>query len=108
MNTGKLNRRITYTPAGTYSDSATGGSTLVSAGTAVETWCSARQLSARELISYGLPIDVKTYEFRFRYERGVNITNGISLTYESKTFRAVQVMEVDEAFREVKVIATNQ
>ena len=55
-----------------------------------------------------MPIDVKTYEFRFRYERRVNITNGISLTYESKTFRAVQVAEVDEGFKEVLVIATTQ
>ena len=61
MNTGKLNRRISYTPFGTYTETALGGSVLSVAGTSVETWCSARQLSMRELISYGLPVDYKTF-----------------------------------------------
>lgn len=108
MNTGKLNRRITYTPTGTYIDTPLGGKTLSAAGTPVETWCSARQLSMRELISYGLPVDFKTFEFAFIYERGANITNGMKLTYESKDFRVVQVSEVNEAKREIRVIATNQ
>lgn len=108
MNTGKLNRRISYTPTGTYIDDGFGGKTLSAAGTPVETWCSARQMSARELISYGLPIDVKTFEFGFIYERGANIRNGMKLTYESKDFRVVTVTEKDEMKREIKVIATNQ
>lgn len=108
MNTGKLNRRISYKTGATYADTALGGKTVTSAGTPVETWCSARQLSMRELISYGLPVDFKTFEFGFIYERGVNITNGMKLTYESKDFRVVQVSEVNEAKREIKVIATNQ
>lgn len=108
MNTGKLNRRISYTPFGTYTTTALGGKTLTAAGTPVETWCSARQMSARELISYGLLIDIKTFEFGFIYERGANITNGMKLTYESKDFRVIQVTERDEMKREIKVIATNQ
>lgn len=107
-NTGKYNRRITYYPFGTYIDTALGGKTLSASGNPVETWCSARQLSMRELISYGLPVDIKTFEFGFIYERGANITNGMKLTYESKDFRVVQVSEVNEAKQEIKVIATNQ
>lgn len=108
MNTGKLNRRISYTPFGTYTETALGGSVLSVAGTSVETWCSARQLSMRELISYGLPVDYKTFEFGFIYERGANIVNGMTLTYESKQYRVIQVAEKDEAKREIKVIANNQ
>lgn len=108
MNTGALNRRISYQATGTYADDGFGGKTLSAAGTLVETWCSARQMSARELISYGLPIDIKTFEFGFIYERGANISNGMKLTYESKDFRVVQVTERDEMKREIKVIATNQ
>jgi len=67
MNTGKLNRRISYTPSGTFIDDGIGGKTQTVAGVAVETWCSARQLSMRELISYGLPVDNRTFEFGFIY-----------------------------------------
>lgn len=108
MNTGKLNRRITYYPFGTYTETALGGKTLSAAGTPIETWCSARQLSMREQISYGLPVDYKSYEFGFIYEHGANISNGMKLVYESKNFRVIQVSETDEAKREIKVIATNQ
>lgn len=108
MNTGKLNRRIIYTPFGTYSDSALGGKTLTEAGTPVTTWCSARQLSMREVISYGLPVDYRTFEFGFIYERGANIERGMKLTYESKTFKVVQIIETNEAKREIKVIANTQ
>ena len=108
MNTGKLNRRISYTPFGTYTETALGGSVLSVAGTSVETWCSARQLSMRELISYGLPVDIKTFEFGFIYERGANISNGMTLTYESKQYRVVTVRELNEMKRETIVIANNQ
>ena len=77
MNTGKLNRRISYTTFGTYTDTPLGGKVLSVAGASVETWCSARQLSMREQISYGLPVDFKIFEFGFIYERGANISNGI-------------------------------
>ena len=107
-NTGKYNRRISYTTTATYIDDGFGGKTVSVAGSSVETWCSARQLSMSELISYGLPVDIKTYEFGFIYERGANITNGMNLTYESKSFRAVSITEINEAKREIKVIATNQ
>lgn len=108
MNTGKLNRRISYTPYGTFTDDGFGGKTQTVAGVAVETWCSARQLSMRELISYGLPVDIKTFEFGFIYDRGANITNGMMLTYEGKQFRTVQTIEINEAKREIRIIASNQ
>lgn len=108
MNTGKLNRRISYTSTGTFIDDGFGGKTQSVAGTATETWCSARQLSMREIISYGLPVDFRTFEFGFIYERGASITRGMKLTYESKYYRTVQIMEVDEAKREIKIIANTQ
>lgn len=108
MNTGKLNRRISYTPFGTYTDTPLGGKVLSVAGASVETWCSARQLSMRELISYGLPVDFKTFEFGFIYERGANISNGMILTYESKQYRVMQTLEVDEEKRMITVLASNQ
>lgn len=108
MNTGKLNKRISYEPFGVYEDDGFGGETLKTAGESVETWCSARQLTMRELISYGLPVDIRTFEFGFIYERGSNISNGMRLTYSGKQFRVVSVIETHEARREIKVIAANQ
>lgn len=108
MNTGKLNRRISYTPFGTFIDDGFGGKIQTDTGTVFETWCSARQLSMRELISYGLPINIRTFEFGFIYDRGVNIKNGMMLTYGLNQFRTVQVNEINEAKREIKIIATNQ
>lgn len=108
MNTGQLNRRISYTPFGTYVSDGFGGKIQTASGTIFETWCSARQLTMKELISYGLPVNVRTFEFGFIYDRGVNITNGMNLTYESKEFRTIQVTEINEAKREIKIIASNQ
>ena len=108
MNTGKLNRRITYTTTATYIDDGFGGKTQSVAGSNVETWCNARQLSMREQISYGLPTDYSSFEFSFIYERGANIVRGMNLTYENKTFKVNQVSEQNEAKREIKIIATNQ
>ena len=108
MNTGKLNRRISYTTAGTFIDDGMGGKTQSVAGTSTETWCSAYQLSMRELISYGLPVDYRAFEFGFIYERGANITRGMKLTYESKVFRVISITELDEAKRMIKVIANTQ
>lgn len=108
MNTGKLNRRISYTPYGNFEDDGFGGKTQTYIGVPVETWCSARQLSMRELISYGLPVDVKTFEFGFIYESVEYVLNGMTLIYEGKQFRVVQTIELNEAKREIKIIATNQ
>ena len=108
MNTGKLNRRISYTATATYISDEFGGKTQSVAGASTETWCSAKQLSMRELISYGLPVEYVVYEFGFHYDRGVNIVRGMNLTYESKTFKVNQIIEVDEAKQMVKVIATYQ
>lgn len=107
MNTGKLNRRITYTTQGTYVSDGFGGKTLSEAGSDVNTWCSARQLSMRELLLYGLPIGYKTFEFSFYYERGSNISQGMKLTYESEEYRTVQITEIDEAKRTIKIVANN-
>lgn len=108
MNTGSLNRRISYTTAATYTDTALGGKAVSVAGTTVTTWCSARQLSMNDQISYGLPIDVKVYEFGFHYERGANISFGTILTYETRQFKVLRVTEINEAKREIKVVAANQ
>ena len=108
MNTGKLNRRITYQINGTYIDDGLGGKTLSVVGATVDTWCSAVQLSMRDLISYGLPVDYKTFEFKFHYDRGANLSKGMNLTYENKTFKIVQVTEKDEAKQEIVIIAVNQ
>jgi len=108
VNTGKLNRRISYTTFGTFIDDGIGGKTQSEVGTTVSTWCYARQLSMRELISYGLPVDYRTFEFGFIYERGANIERGMKLSYENKEFRAVSILEVDEAKREIKIIANTQ
>ena len=108
MNTGKLNRRISYKTGATYADTALGGKTVTSAGTTTETWCSARQLSMRELIQYGMPIDYRAFEFAFHYDRGTDIQRGFELTYESKVYKVNSILEVDEMKREIRVTATNQ
>jgi head-tail adaptor len=108
MNTGKLNKRITYTGAGTYIDDGFGGKTQTVAGATTETWSGVRQLTAREVLSYGLPVTYRTFEFWFLYERGANISEGTIISYESKTFRVISVIEQDEAKRVIKVLAVNQ
>lgn len=108
MNTGSLNRRISYQATGTYADDGFGGKTLSAAGATTTTWCSARQLSMNDSILYGLPVDIKLYEFGFHYERGVNISFGTILTYETRQFKVLRVTEINEAKREIKVVAANQ
>lgn len=108
MNIGKLNKRISYLTSGTFIDDGFGGLTQSVAGTTTETWCSARQLNAKELLSYGLPLNIKTYEFGFHYQRGTNIIYGMKLTYESKEFKVISVIEQNEEQQHIKVIAANQ
>jgi len=107
MNIGKLNRRITYTTFAASTPTSTGGYTK-GAETDVDTWCSAKQLSQSESLNNGLQLGQASYEFTFRYEQGTNITQAVKLTYESREFRVISIIEVDEYKRVVKVLANER
>lgn len=107
MEIGKLNRRITYTTFAASTPTATGGYTK-GAATNVETWCMAKPLSQSESLSNGLQLGQRGYEFTFRYEQGTNITQEVELTYETRSFRVVSVLEIDENKRVVKVLANER
>ena len=107
MNTGKLNRRITIVTGGTLTPDGIGGFTE-GTPTTRSTWCSARQLSMAETLSYGLETATASYIFSFLYYSADDLTNIKELTYESKAFRVIQVNEVNEEKKEVKVIASQR
>ena len=107
MNTGKLNRRITIVTPGTMTPTTIGGFTEGTKTTRI-TWCSARQLSMSETLSYGLETSTASYQFGFMYYAADDITSVKELIYEGRTFRIQQVKEVDEAKREIQVIASEK
>jgi head-tail adaptor len=107
MEPGKLNRRITYTPKETPVTDGAGGFTIAD-GTPVETWCSAEPLSQSESLLNGLKLGQAAYRFTFRYEQGTNITQAVTLTYESRSFRVIQILEINENKRIVKVLANER
>lgn len=107
MNTGKLNRRIIIVTAGTLTPTAIGGFTE-GAKTSRDTWCSARQLSMASVLSYGLETSTAVYQFNFRYYSADDLTRIKELTYEGRKFIVSQVIEVDEAKKEVQVIASER
>lgn len=107
MEIGKLNRRITYTPKDTPVTDGAGGFTVAD-GTPVTTWCSAKPLSQQESLLNGLKLGQAAYEFTFRYEQGTNITQNVGITYESRTFKVISILEIDENKRIVKVLANER
>jgi len=104
MNTGKLNRRIAIVTPGTMTPDGIGGFTE-GTKTTRSTWCSARQLSMAETLSYGLETSTASYKFGFLYFSVDDITRVKELTYESRTFRIVSIEEVNEDKNLITVIA---
>lgn len=107
MEIGKLNRRITITTYAASSETPSGGTTKGASSTS-DTWCSAKPLAQKESVLYGLKIGQRGYKFGFRYEAGVDIGQTNELTYESRRFRVIQVLEIDEAKRMIIVIANER
>jgi head-tail adaptor len=107
MEIGRLNRRITYTTFAASTPTATGGSTK-GVGTEVSTWCGANPLSQSESLLNGLQLGQSSYEFTFRYEQGTNITQAVGLTYETRKFKVISILEIDENKRIVKVLANER
>lgn len=107
MNTGKLNRRIAIVTPGTMTPDGIGGFTE-GVKTSRTTWCSARQLSMAESLSYGLEAATASYRFGFLYFAADDITRVKELTYEGRTFRIVNVEEVNEDKRMIVVIANER
>lgn len=107
MNTGKLNRRITIVTPGAMTPDGIGGFTE-GAQTTRETWCSAKQLSMAALLSYGLETSTATYIFGFKYYSADDITRVKELIYEGRNFRIAQIKEVDEAKKEIQIIASER
>jgi len=107
MEIGKLNRRITVTSYGANTSTATGGYTK-GAATDVDTWCHAKPLSQKESLINGLQIGQRAYEFTFRYEKGNEVSQQTDLTYESRNFRVISILEIDEYKRVVKVLANER
>ncbi len=107
MEIGKLNRRITYTTFAASTPTAIGGTTK-GAGTDTITWCSAKPLSQKETLLNGLKLGQRAIQFTFRYEQGTNITQAVELTYETRTFKVISILEIDENKRVVKVLANER
>lgn len=107
MEIGRLNRRIKYTTYASGTSTATGGYTK-GAATDVSTWCGAKQLSQSESLVNGLQLGQAAYEFTFRYEQGTNINQNVELTYETRTFRVISIIEIDENKRVIKVLANER
>lgn len=107
MEIGKLNRRITITSYGANTPTAIGGYTK-GAETSVETWCKAKPLNQAESLLNGLSLGQRGYEFTFRYEKGNNITQQTRLTYKSRNFRVLSILEIDESKRVIKVLANER
>lgn len=107
MNTGKLNRRITIVTPGTMTPTTIGGFTQ-GAQTTRSTWCSARQLSMAETLSYGLETSTAAYQFAFKYFSADDITRVKELQYESRNFRIVSIREMNEEKNEITVIANER
>ena len=72
------------------------------------TWCSARQLSMAESLSYGLETATASFRFSFLYFAADDITRVKELTYEGRTFRIVNIEEVNEDKRIITVIANER
>lgn len=107
MNTGKLNRRITIVTPGAMTPDGIGGFAEGAKTTRV-TWCSARQLSMAESLSYGLETSTASYRFSFLYFAADDITRVKELTFAGRTFRIVNVENVDEANKQITVIANER
>lgn len=107
MNTGKLNRRITIVTPGAMTPTTIGGFTQ-GVTTTRTTWCSARQLSMAESLSYGLETSTASYRFSFLYYAADDITRVKELTFNGRSFRIVSVENVDEAKQQITVIANER
>jgi SPP1 family predicted phage head-tail adaptor len=107
MNAGKLNRRITLNAPGQLISDGIGGN-IEGDKTSVEVWGSARQLSLRETLQYGLNTVYAAYEFRFRYETAKNVNNNYTIIYEGRTFESLHITEVNEAKTEIKIVANER
>lgn len=107
MNTGKLNRRITIVTPGAMTPTAMGGFTQGAQSTR-STWCSARQLSMSETLSYGLETSTAAYQFSFKYFSADDITRVKELQYEGRSFRVAQIREINESKNEVQIIASER
>lgn len=107
MNTGKLNRRITIVTPGTMTSDGIGGYTEGAKTTRV-TWCSAKQLSMAESLSYGLETATASFRFGFLYFSADDITRVKELTFAGRTFRIVNVENTDESNKQITVIANER
>ena len=107
MNIGKLNRRITITNYGSPTITDIGG-TVKGTATSFNTWCNAKPLNQSEQIRNGLQLGEKTYKFTFRYEKGNEISQASLITFDSVKFRVSAILDVNEAYRVVEVLATKR
>jgi len=107
MNTGKLNKRITLNFTGTMTGTDTGGFSE-GAATTTEVWGSAKKLSMREELLYGLETSNASYSFKFRYYSVADLENIDSVTYNDKEFRIKSIIDKDDDKKEVEVIASER
>jgi len=106
-NIGRYNRRLTYQILTGTVDTPTGGTTPTY-DTAKTIWCSAKKLSQKETIFFGLSLGESTFQFKLRYEIGNQFDQTTKLTYEGVELRVISVNEIDEYKREVVVTANER
>lgn len=78
------------------------------AKTSRNTWCSARQLSIQETLSYGLETATASFEFSFLYFAADDMTRVKELTYQSRSFKVASVVNVNEEKKQITVIANER
>jgi len=105
MEIGKLNKRVKiYTYEANTSDGY-GGFTQ-GAKTETTVWAKVRQLSQSEMLLNGLKIGEINNEFTLRYSSILTQRNEIE--YDNKVFRIIEVLNIDEANKVIKVIASER
>ncbi len=107
MNTGKRNRRITIITKGASMPDGYGGFTY-GPSTTRETWCSAKQMSMKESLLFGLETSTANYMFGFTYYSADEISRSNDLIYEGRNFRIHSINEVNENKRSIVITATER
>lgn len=107
MNTGKLDKRVVISIAGTPVKTAMGGFTE-GTPTTKTVWCNVRQLSMYESLNYGLETTNASFSFTFLYYASDDISKTTKLTYKGKTFRVISIQDINEEKKTITVIANER
>jgi len=107
MNVGKLNKRVTLSIPSEYTADGFGGFTPSTATQRV-TWCSVAQLSAKEIISYGMNRNEIALRLTFRYNSAIEINYATTFTIDGKIYNLSSIDQTDELRQIIQVIVNGR